>query len=143
MSGAISKKSKDFIKENPLIEREQFVIVWGFMILDFGLEKTELLVYAIIFAIYKSTSCGFTGSRRYLQNWCNAGKTTIDNALLSLEKKGLIIKEYKSYGEFTKAVYHINEEALPTCEMFAFENRYRDNMEEFRKSERRRALGLE
>lgn len=143
MSDATIKKNKEYIKENPLIAREQFVSVWGFMILDFGLEKTELLVYAIIFSIYRHTGKEFLGSRRYLQNWCNAGKTAIDKALLSLEKKGLIIKEYRSYGEFTKAVYHINIEVLPTCEIFAFENRYRDNMEEFRKMERRRALGLE
>ncbi len=137
------EKSKSAIRENPLIAREQYMTIWGFMILDFNLEKTELLVYAVIFSIFRSTCDYFTGSRRYLQNWCNAGKSAIDAALASLEKKKLIIKEMRSYGEFQKAIYRINTEALPTCEMFALENRNRDNNEKIRQAEKRRALGIE
>ena len=143
MSDTTNNRSKSAIREEPLIAREQYMSFWGFMILDFNLEKTELLVYSVIFSLYKSTYREFTGSRKYLQKWCNAGKTAIDKALASLESKGLIIKEYRNYGEFRKAIYYINTEALPTCKMFELENRNRDNKEKVRQFERRKALGLE
>ena len=115
-----------------LIDREQFIMIWGFMLVDFKLEKTELLVYAVIFSIYNHSSYSYVGSREYLQSWAGAGKTAVDEALASLEKKQLIIKEYKRYGRSTKAVYSINTEMLPTTEMFALENRYRDNCRKIR-----------
>ena len=104
------------------IDREQFIQIWGFMLTDLHLAHTELLVYAIIFAMHHHYCDYFVGSRRYLQKWCNAGKTAIENALASLEKKGLILKEYRAYGSITKAVYRINTAALPRCEMFTAEN---------------------
>ena len=112
--------------DNIQIDREQFVQIWGFMLTDLRLAHTELLVYAIIFAMHHHYCDYFVGSRRYLQKWCNAGKTAIDNALASLEKKGLILKEYRLYGAVTRAVYRINTAALPRCDMFTAENRGAD-----------------
>ena len=121
------------------LRRERFIKIWGFMLTDLALEKTELLVYAVIFSMHKNYCDGFTGSREYLRSWCNASKTTVDGALASLERKGLIKKEYRQYGQIKKAVYFINTEALPTCRMFSLENRNRDNNEKIRKRAEKQA----
>lgn len=113
-------------EEEAMIKREQFLTIWGFMLTDLKLEKTELLVYAVIFSMHKNYCEGFNGSRKYLQQWCNAGKTAVDSALKSLVSKNLLRKEYKQYGQLKKAVYYINTDALPTCEMFDLENRHGD-----------------
>ena len=106
---------------------DQFVSIWGFMLSDLKLAKTELMVYAVIFALYMHRGESFSGTREYLQAWCNSGKSAIDSALASLEKKKLIIKEYRKFGKATKAIYYVNTDALPTHEMFELENRNRDN----------------
>lgn len=113
---------------------KRFIKIWDFMLMDLGLEKTELLVYAVIFAMHRNYCECFMGSREYLAMWCNAGRTAINQALASLEKKNLIRKEMRQYSNIKKAVYFINTEALPTCEMFALENRNRDNNERMRRS---------
>ena len=125
-----------------LVRSDQFVNIWGFMIKDLGLEKTELLVYAMIFSYYKHRADVFDGSRRYLQAWTNAGKTSVENALASLEKKKLIIKELRPFGPCTKAVYYINTEILPTHDMFEPENRNRDNNEKIRKMQKYKEYGI-
>ena len=104
-----------------LIDREQFVKIWGFMLTDLKLAKTELIVYAVIFSVYKYYSDYFSGSRQYLQSWCNASKSAVDAALVSLEKKGLIIKEYKSFYSVRKAMYRINVDALKDIKVFEIE----------------------
>ena len=92
------------------------------------------LVYAIgRSGDYFNCEC-FVGSREYLQGWTNASKKSIDRALLSLESKNLVRKEYRKYGPIRKAVYFVNTEALPSCEMFRLENRNRDNNERIRRA---------
>ena len=118
------------------IGRENFLKIWGFMLVDLKLEKTELIVYAVIFSMHKNYCDCFSGSRRYLEKWSGASRATVENALKSLENKNLIKKEYRQYGRSRQAVYFINTEALPTCEMFALENRNRDNNERIRRATR-------
>ena len=113
---------------------EHFIKIWDFMLGDLKLEKTELIVYAVIFAMHRNYCECFVGSREYLQGWTNASKKSIDRALLSLESKNLVRKEYRKYGPIRKAVYFVNTEALPSCEMFRLENRNRDNNERIRRA---------
>ena len=116
------------------IGRENFLKIWGFMLIDLKLEKTELIIYAVIFSMHRNYCDCFSGSRRYLEKWSAASRATVENALKSLENKNLIRKEYRQYGRSRQAVYFINTEALPTCEMFALENRNRDNNERIRRA---------
>ena len=118
------------------IGRENFVKIWGFMLVDLKLEKAELIIYAVIFSMHRNYCDCFSGSRRYLEKWSNSSRATVENALKSLENKNLIRKEYRQYGRSRQAVYFINTEALPTCEMFALENRNRDNNERIRRATR-------
>lgn len=113
---------------------ERFVKIWDFMLTELDLEKGEIMIYAVIFAMHRNYCECFSGTRSYLQHWSKSSKTTVDKALISLEKKKLIRKEYRQYGNIRKAVYFINTESLPTCEMFALENRNRDNNMRIRKS---------
>ena len=131
---------RDINKE--LVHPDQYVKIWGFMLNDLNLEKTELLVYAIIFSMYKHKADAFSGSRGYLQAWCNAGKSAVDNALMSLERKKLITKEYVQFGQAKKAVYFINTDALPTHEMFENENKYRDINQRLERNEKLRQYGI-
>ena len=123
----MEKNTKNGFSRNAVkLEREQFLKIWGFMLTDFKLEKTELLVYAVIFAMHRNYCDCFMGSRDFLQRWSNASKSAVDKALKSLEEKGLIRREYRQIGQIKKAVYFINTETLPTLEMFELENRNRD-----------------
>ena len=92
------------------IGRENFVKIWGFMLIDLKLEKTELIIYAVIFSMHRNYCDCFSGSRRYLEKWSNASRATVENALKSLENKNLIRKEYRQYGRSRQAVYFINTE---------------------------------
>lgn len=122
---------------------DNFIIIWGFMRQSFKLKGFELFIYAVIFGYYKNYCSPFTGSRKYLAEWTGASRATVENALASLEKKKLIIKEYVMYDNIKKAVYSVNTEALPDCDMFELENRNRENNEKIRQAERRRSLGLD
>lgn len=110
------------------VERgKQFIKIWDFMRLDFGLKNTELMVYAVIFAMHRNYCECFSGSREYLMKWSGGSKAVVNRALLSLETQKLIRKEYSQHGQVRKAIYFINTDMLPTCEEFALENRNRDN----------------
>ena len=113
---------------------KQFVKIWDFMLFDLGLKNAELIIYAMIFAMHRSYCECFMGSREYLARWSGTTKATVDKSLATLEKKELIRKEYRQYGQIRKAIYFINTEKLPTCEMFALENRNRDNNEKIRRA---------
>ena len=116
------------------IAPDNFLNVWGFMLTDLKLAKTELLVYAVIFSMYRNYCAPFNGSRAFLQKWSNSGHSAVEKALASLLKKGLITKMYEKYDNMSKAVYLINTEKLPSCEMFAIENRRRDALAKIRKN---------
>jgi predicted transcriptional regulator len=116
---------------------ELFIKIWDFMRFDFGLKNTELMVYAIIFAMHRNYCECFSGSREYLMKWSGGSKAVVNRALLSLEERKLILKEYRQYGQIKKAIYFVNADMLPTCEMFALENRHRDNEEKIRRAKAR------
>lgn len=113
---------------------ELFVKIWDFMRFDFGLKNTELMVYAVIFAMHRNYCECFMGSREYLMKWSGGSKSGVERALLSLEKNELIHKEYRQYGPMRKAIYFINTDKLPTCEAFSLENRNRDNKEKIKRA---------
>ena len=101
-----------------LVGRDRYFKIWGFMRYDLRLEKTELLVYAVIFSYFKSNGSDFRGSRKYLCDWCGAGRTAVDNALRSLTAKDYIKRKiYVEWG-VERVAYEINVERLPRCDMF-------------------------
>ena len=89
-----------------MVEDEGVVILRGFMRKELKLEKTELLVYAIIYG-FCSDGGGYTGGIKYLCEWSGSGRTAVKAALRSLEEKGYIIKEAKRGDNIE---YKVNEE---------------------------------
>ena len=105
---------------------ERYLKVWDFMLFYFKLEKTELLVYAIVFSMYKAKSTYYSGSREYLSLWTGSSPRAVSNALKSLVDKGLITVSKKRMGQTIRKVYAVNTEKLPTCQEFELENKTRD-----------------
>lgn len=122
---------------------DNFVVVWGFMRQALKLKGFELLIYAVIFGYYRNYCSPFTGSRKYLAEWTGASRASVENALASLEKKNYIKKDYVMYDNIKKAIYMINTDVLPICDMFELENHNRENNGKIRQAERRKALGLD
>ena len=96
-----------------LIPNDSYIRVYGFMRSQMGLEKTELLVYALIYSYFRNCE-SLSGSREYIAEWVGSGRTAVDRAIASLIKKGYITKESRCYRGLHYIEYNINVEALPT-----------------------------
>ena len=109
-----------------LIPRDAYFRVWGFMRSELGLEKTELMVYALIYSYFRSAT-SFTASRDYISEWVGSGKSAVDVALASLLKKGYITKAQRCYRGMHYIEYNVNVDALPmTSEHFDIINMHRE-----------------
>ena len=73
-----------------------FISIQGWMVNRLNLKGNELLVYAIIYGFSQDGESRYTGSRRYLADWCGCSVKTVGNALASLVAKGLISKHDKT-----------------------------------------------
>ena len=98
------------------VEDARFFVCWGFMRRRLGLEKTELLVYAIIYGFFRS-GCDFKGGVRYLTEWTGSGATAVKSALSGLIKKGYIKKRLNLIGGVTYAEYSIDMSAIEDIEV--------------------------
>ena len=98
-----------------IINSNSYFKVYGFMRSEMQLEKTELLVYALIYSYFRS-STPFNASRAYISEWVGSCQTATDNALRSLLKKGYIIKTTSSIRGIKVPEYSVNIDALPLCE---------------------------
>lgn len=78
------------------IKDENFTTIQGWMLTRLNLKGNELIIYAIIYGFSQDGESRFTGSRRYLADWCGCSVKTVGNALASLVTKGLIAKHDKT-----------------------------------------------
>lgn len=74
------------------IKDTNFVTIQGWMRTKLNLKGNELLAYAVIYGFSQTDGAKFTGSRKYLAEWCGCSLATIDRTLDSLANKGLISK---------------------------------------------------
>jgi uncharacterized phage protein (TIGR02220 family) len=74
------------------IKDANFVTIQGWMRTKLNLKGNELLAYAVIYGFTQIAGTKFTGSRKYLAEWCGCSIATIDRTLISLVDKGLISK---------------------------------------------------
>lgn len=72
------------------VKDNNFVTIQGWMRTKLGLKGNELLAYAVIYGFSQTDGAKFTGSRKYLAEWCGCSMATIDRTLNSLVDKGLI-----------------------------------------------------
>lgn len=72
------------------VNDNNFVTIQGWMRTKLNLKGNELLAYAVIYGFSQTDGAKFTGSRKYLAEWCGCSMATIDRTLNSLVDKGLI-----------------------------------------------------
>lgn len=101
-------------KKNPpeLIQADSYIKIYGFMRSSLNLEKTELLVYALVYSYFRN-STPFTASREYIAEWVGSGKTAVDKALAALIERGYITKTHRRERGYNFIEYSINVETLP------------------------------
>lgn len=101
-------------KKNPpeLISADSYIKIYGFMRSAMNLEKTELLVYALVYSYFRN-STPFTASREYIAEWVGSGKSAVDVAISKLIEKGYITKTQRCDRGYHGIEYSINIEALP------------------------------
>lgn len=83
----MAKKSK--------VNRENYIVINGWMLTDLKLKGNELLVYACIYGFSQAENQVFNGSLQYLADWTNSTKQGVIKNLKSLEEKGYIVKSEK------------------------------------------------
>lgn len=77
---------------NTTVKNGSYVQIQSFMVNDLHLSGNELIVYAIIYGFSQDGSSWFTGSRKYIANWCQTSEKSVTNNLKKLLSKGLIRK---------------------------------------------------
>ena len=75
-----------------MVKNENYLVSQGWMITERKLKGNELLIYAIIYG-FSQNNQQFTGSHRYLADWCNSTRQGIMKNIESLIKKNLLEKK--------------------------------------------------
>lgn len=84
-----------------MINDNNYVNVFGWMVNVLELKGNELLVYALIYGFSQDGKSSFSGSQDYIAEWLGATDRTVRNVLTSLVDKNLIIKKDISYNSFS------------------------------------------
>ena len=95
-----------------LIPSDSYIRIYGFMRQRMGLEKTELLVYALVYSYFRNGE-SLTGTLDYIAEWVGSGKTAVTTALTSLVSKGYITKTPRCSRGLHYVEYNVNPDALP------------------------------
>lgn len=74
------------------VRDNNFVAIQGWMRTRLNLKGNELLIYALIYGFSQDGQSRFTGSRKYIADWCGCSLDTVDRSLSSLVSKGLLAK---------------------------------------------------
>ena len=74
------------------MNRENFITIQGWIVIDLNLKGNELLIYALIYGFCQDKESKFQGSHKYISKWINSSKNTVIKSLKSLMEKELIIK---------------------------------------------------
>lgn len=80
---------------NISLNDNNFIAIQGWMRTKLNLKGYELIVYALIYGFSQDGNSKFSGTRRYIAEWCGCSMRTVDNTLASLLSKQLIIKHEK------------------------------------------------
>lgn len=74
------------------VKDNNFIAIQGWMRTRLNLKGNELLIYALIYGFSQDGQSRFTGSRKYIADWCGCSLDTVDRSLSSLVGKGLLAK---------------------------------------------------
>lgn len=75
------------------MKKDNFIVILAWMN-GLGLSLVEKTVYAVVYGFSQDGASAFSGSRKYLADWCGCSSLrTIDSALNKLVERKLIIKK--------------------------------------------------
>lgn len=74
---------------------DNFITIQGWMVSRLGLSGNELLVYALIYGFSQDGNSVFSGTARYIAEWCNIRKEAALQILKRLTDNGLLEKRGK------------------------------------------------
>lgn len=74
------------------INDNNFIAIQGWMRTRLNLKGNELLIYALVYGFSQDGNSRFTGSRKYIAEWCGCSLDTVDRSLSALVSKGLLAK---------------------------------------------------
>lgn len=74
------------------MQTESYVVLRPFMVEELGLKGSELVAYALIYGFSQDGESWFTGSARYVADWCGITRRNAINVLQKLTDKGLVEK---------------------------------------------------
>lgn len=77
------------------VNDNNFIAIQGWMRTKLNLKGYELIVYALIYGFSQDGNSKFSGTRRYIAEWCGCSLRTVDNTLTALLAKTLIVKHDK------------------------------------------------
>lgn len=77
------------------VNRDNYIVVQGWMVTELGLKGSELIIYALIYGFSQAENQVFSGSLQYLADWTNCTKQGVIKTLKSLIEKGYIAKNEK------------------------------------------------
>ena len=98
-----------------MVKENTFVHLEAFMVNDLGLSGNELITYAVIYGFSQDGNTWFTGSRKYIADWCGCIKSTVSNCLKKLIQKGYIERRERVTNGVTLADYRATIN-VPGCE---------------------------
>ena len=78
--------------EHRSFQRDNYITIQGFMIVDLGLSGNELIMYALIYGFSQNGEAHFHGSLNYITTAINVTKANAKKILDRLVEKGLIKK---------------------------------------------------
>lgn len=94
------------------VKDNNFISIQGWMRTKLNLKGYELIVYALIYGFSQDENSKFSGTRRYIAEWCGCSLRTVDNTLASLLAKKLIVKHEKYVNGVRACDYAANLNAI-------------------------------
>lgn len=91
------------------VERNNYILLQGWMLTDLGLKGNELIIYACIYGFSQTENQVFSGSLRYLADWTNSTRQGVQKSLKSLIEKGYIAKTDKTINGVKFCEYRVEK----------------------------------
>lgn len=84
------------------MQTEPYVVPRPFTVEELGPKGSEPVAYALIYGFSRDGESRFTGSARYVADWCGIARGNAINVLQKLTDKGLVEKARRD-DEYAKA----------------------------------------
>lgn len=91
-----------------MVRENSYVTIQAFMVNELGLSGNELIMFAVIYGFSQDGESWFTGSRKYLAEWCQTTTKSVTNNLQKLLEKGYIQKRSRTDHGLTFKDYRVS-----------------------------------